>query len=228
MFNNLEKQLLLPKEQLRDRVVLDAGCGHGRVTSAFTKLSSSVISLEISEGIDVAYKECERQNNVLFVQGDVINPPLADESIDIIYCAGVLHHTPNTKMAAQALMRLLKKHGRFYIWLYPRRGFIYTTILNSIRFFTSRMPPNMLWSILKRSVVLFDLWKQIKQWTGLSNSKGHLSMDEKMLGLFDTYSPRYRHTHHPEEVKQWFKEKNFAKTDVLHFSKHNLDMLAIR
>ena len=225
MLNNLEKQLLLKKEQMRDMIILDAGCGHGRVTSAFSKLCNNIVALEISESIDLAYDECDRKKNVLFIQGNVMDPPLVDESIDVIYCAGVLHHTPNTRIAAQALMPLLRKHGRFYIWLYPKRGFVYTSVLNSIRFFTSRVPKKILLLILKKAVVLFELWKKIKRENYYSNIRGR---EEIVISLFDCYSPRYRHTHFPEEVEQWFYEKNIKRVKLLHFSKYNLDMLAIK
>ncbi len=228
MLNNLEKQLLVKNEHMRNMIILDAGSGHGWTTSAFAKLSDNVISLEISESIDLAYKESSDKNNVLFIQGNVMTPPLVDESIDIIYAAGVLHHSPNTKLSAQALMHLLKKQGRFYLWLYPKRCFIYTMVLNFVRFFTSRIPPFILWQVLKISLPLFNLWSKVKSKHNSSCPYSYLSTDDRMIGLFDTYSPKYRHTHYPEEVEQWFKEQNFERTNLLHFNKYNFDMLAIK
>ncbi len=224
MYENLEKQLLKKREALRNDVILDAGCGHGRVTDAFSRLSDNVVSLEISESINNAFVQCANKKNVLFIQADVMNPPFSIESFDVVYSAGVLHHTPNTKKAAQALMPLVKKTGRFYIWLYPKRSFLFMVTIKYIRFFTSRLPRNLLWTLLRLSIPLFNFWKLIKH----ENYFTAIREDEVLINLFDCYSPRYQHRHTPLEITAWFKEKGFTETSLLHFNKDNLDMIAIK
>ncbi|GAG02315.1 unnamed protein product, partial [marine sediment metagenome] len=124
----------------------------------------------------------------------------------------------------QALIPLLKTPGRFYIWLYPKRGRFYSLLLNSVRFFTSRMPKHLLLLLLKKAVPLFRLWKRLKR----ENYYTRIAPDDEIINLFDCYSPRYQHRHHPAELQQWFSEMGFGRIDILHYNKYNLDALALK
>lgn len=48
-----------------------------------------------------------------------------DESFDWVFSHGVLHHTPNTRVAINEVHRVLKPNGRAIIMLYHRHSFNY-------------------------------------------------------------------------------------------------------
>ena len=87
--------LRIRREELHDKVMLDAGCGNGSQSVAYTKFGLEVMALDLSSGLEHGYafrRMCAGANpdKVHFVQGDLQRPPLAPESLDLIHSAGVL------------------------------------------------------------------------------------------------------------------------------------------
>ena len=136
----------LSADELRGLVVLDAGCGNGSQSVAYTEFGMEVIAVDLSTGVDKghAYRTLHqgaRPDKVHFVQGDLQRPPLAPGTVDVIHSAGVLHHTPDTLRTFRALRPLLRPGGTFYIWLYKYEPYV-TPLVNSIRVVTTRVPPD--------------------------------------------------------------------------------------
>ena len=108
-------------------IVLDAGCG-----AAFSavELFSPVIDrirylgADISEAVDVARDRIGALagSDAAFIQSDLIRLPLRENSVDVIFSEGVLHHTPSPEASLQALTRLLKPGGRFMFYVYRTKG----------------------------------------------------------------------------------------------------------
>jgi len=134
----------IPKEELDGKIMLDAGCGNGSQSVAYTEFGLEVVALDLSTGLEKGYAfrgqhKAGKADKVHFVQADLQNPPLAPNTFDIIHSAGVLHHTPNTEKTFRALRPLLKEGGTFYVWLYKYENVV-TPIVNSIRAVTTRIP----------------------------------------------------------------------------------------
>src|SRR6185436_8603666 len=137
--------LNIPKEDLVGKLMLDAGCGNGSQSVAYSALGLEVIALDLSSGVEkgYAYRHLHsgaRPERVHFVQGNLQQPPLAPNVVDIIHSAGVLHHTPDTLTTFRALRPLLKSGGTFYVWLYKYEKLV-TPVVNSIRAVTTRISP---------------------------------------------------------------------------------------
>ena len=109
--------LRIPAAELRGKVMLDAGCGNGSQSVAYTALGLEVIAVDLSSGLEHghAYRRLHLgavPERVHFVQADLQRPPLGPASMDIIHSAGVLHHTPDTLQTFRALRPLLRPGGR--------------------------------------------------------------------------------------------------------------------
>ncbi|MEJ2006835.1 MAG: methyltransferase domain-containing protein [Acidobacteriota bacterium] len=106
---------------LAGKTVLEAGCGAGRYMDLLAREGAEVIGIDLSQAIEVAQENLGHLPNCHFIQGDLTRPPFRQESFDFIYSIGVLHHTPSTHAAFQALVPLIKPGGEIAAWVYALR-----------------------------------------------------------------------------------------------------------
>lgn len=105
--------------------VLIAGTGTGmQSTNAAQRfLNSTVFGVDLSVA-SLAYAEWMRrklrQDNLSYVQGDILELEGVEKIYDIIECTGVLHHMADPKKGWKILTDKLKKGGLMKIALYSR------------------------------------------------------------------------------------------------------------
>ncbi len=206
--------LRLPREGLRDAVVLDAGCGNGSQSVAYTEFGAEVVAMDLSSGLEHGYafrhqRPAARPDRVHFVQADLQSPPLAPASVDIIHSAGVLHHTPSTERTFRRLCPLLRAGGTFYVWVYAYEPVV-TPIVNGLRAITVRVPPPLFARIANRLAGAFQLFTRTVDRLGI-RSYGNLSRREAALGLMDIFGAPYAHYHSFPEVRGWFLDEGFEE-----------------
>jgi uncharacterized protein YbaR (Trm112 family)/ubiquinone/menaquinone biosynthesis C-methylase UbiE len=202
------------KHFLKNKLLLDAGCGNGKLTNAMTGFELEVVGMDFSLSVERAHNKRHQfaEANAAFshfVQGDVMKPPFQKESFDLIHSSGVLHHTHNTLEAFQRIASLVNRKGRFYVQLYRKRGIHIDLPFNILRKLTTRFPIELLYSCC---LLLAPLHKYVsKQLAILRGNEPTLrpSTREQALIMFDTYSPKYRNVHTIEELFGWFKENEF-------------------
>ena len=103
---------------------LDAGCGGGRNTIAMARLGAEwVVGVDVGdEGLSDARRRSAGTGNVEFKFGSVLDIPLEDESIDLVWCAGVLMITGDEERALDELTRVTKIGGYLYLLVYATGG----------------------------------------------------------------------------------------------------------
>lgn len=100
-----------------DEIVLDFGCGSGRMAHWIAPKVRKVIGLEgTPEMIQLAERNRET-DNVEFMVYDGVNFPLLSYSLDMILSVGVLQYMEREalKRTVSELTKYLKKDGRFYL-----------------------------------------------------------------------------------------------------------------
>ena len=100
---------------VRGKIAFDLGCGAGENTILLAMRGARVIALDISpELVELARKRFEVMHvsteNVQFMVGSAYDITLADESVDVVFGIGILHHL-DLKLAQKEVYRILRKGG---------------------------------------------------------------------------------------------------------------------
>lgn len=105
----------IPINLIKNKVILDMGCGSGRYSIALKKLGAKkVIGLDESEAKQFKYK------GVRYIRGNVLNVPFKDNYFDFVFCNGVLHHSIDTLKGIKEIYRVLKKGGSAWLYIYGK------------------------------------------------------------------------------------------------------------
>lgn len=204
----------ISEEDLRGKILLDAGCGNGSQSVAYTAYGLEVIAIDLSSGLEhgYAYRDLHAgadPTRVHFVQANLQHPPLAPESVDIIHSAGVLHHTPNTLQTFRALLPILRPEGTFYVWLYKHEKWV-TPLIKSIRAITTRVSPANFASVARLMSVPFIGFCKVVNALGI-RSYSKLNRREATLALMDIFGAPYAYDHSFDEVAGWYKAEGFSE-----------------
>jgi SAM-dependent methyltransferase len=108
----------------RDRDVLEIGCGVGTDTVRFARAGARITAVDLTDtAVALTRRHLETEGlEGLVRQADAEDLPFADDSFDLVYSWGVLHHTPDTKQAVREVARVLRPDGEARVMLYNRRS----------------------------------------------------------------------------------------------------------
>lgn len=203
-----QSRVRFPLSQLRDQVVLDAGCGMGRYAEVAAKYGATVIGVDRSEAVDIAFKNIGSLKNVNVVQADLFHLPFQEEIFDFIYSYGVLHHTPDAQKAFEQLPPFLKEGGSLSIFVYSNYNKVLVVSSNFWRKLTTRLPRPLLYGVCTLSVPLYYLYR-LPVIGNLFKAIWVISMEKdwrwRLLDTFDWYAPRYQSKHTHAELFRWFE-----------------------
>jgi ubiquinone/menaquinone biosynthesis C-methylase UbiE len=115
--------------------VLEIGCGLGTDGAQFAESGADYTGVDLTEAaVELARKRFELFNLTgTFQTADAENLDFADESFDLVYSHGVLHHTPDTRKAVQEIHRVLRPGGRAVVMLYHRGSYNYRVNISLLR-----------------------------------------------------------------------------------------------
>ena len=116
---------------LKDKTVLDMGCGSGRFTIAFAQLGvKNVIGVDLGEvGIEIGEKRSKDLNlkNIQFIKKNILELPFEDQTFDFVFSKGVLHHTGQLVKGLNEFQRVLKLGGNGFLYLYGSGGLFWNS-----------------------------------------------------------------------------------------------------
>lgn len=109
---------------LKGKTCLDAGCGSGRYSVALALHGAQQITaVDVSPtGLETAKNNAKEFKQIQFQKASVLNLPFPDESFDLVWCAGVLHHTNDFHKGLTELTRVLKQNGKLFLLVYGSGG----------------------------------------------------------------------------------------------------------
>lgn len=121
-------------EELKGKLVLDAGCGAGRYMDVVARAGAEVVGVDLSFSVDAARENLRALPNCHFVQADVLHLPFHPDAFDFVYSIGVLEHTPDTHEGLRSLIRVVKPGGEVAIFVFPRHR-----LTETFRYFPGRV-----------------------------------------------------------------------------------------
>ena len=250
LWNEAERELkakpLFEKKDFYGKVVLDAGCGGGRHLDWFHDQGAlDVIGLDLGSQVELARKRCRDLPNVHLVQGNLVNAPIRNGSLDTITSHGVLHHTPIPKKSFLSLSKKIKTGGTFALWVYHKEWAHHTfhnkgvagdfvvsagvALWRLIRKITSYFPHALLivfcYLLSVKGSIEHSLLKKsrsspVRTIGGTSQKIPPISMigvnfNERLVRNYDHYSATYNYAFTTEEILSWFRDAGFNNLDVV-------------
>jgi len=119
----------------RGKKVLEIGCGLGTDGAQFALAGADYTGIDLTDAaVDLARRRFDLFNLPgAFRMADAENLDFPDESFDVVYSHGVLHHTPDTVRAVQEVHRVLRPGGRAVVMLYHRDSYNYRINISLLR-----------------------------------------------------------------------------------------------
>ena len=220
------------KTFLKDKYILDAGCGAGRFSEIALKYHGRVISIDASSAVFTARKNLTSKNS-LVIQSDLEKIPIASASMDLVFCIGVLQHTKGPNLVVRELLRVLSPEGEIVFTFYENKGLrtkLYSKYL--IRPFTRRIPPALLLQFIeKTSGFWFPITKllfsipygigkliaytiPIANYVNFSYLSNEHAREEAILDTFDMLSPKYDCPITKSELRHWVSKSGFSTIEL--------------
>lgn len=172
-------------DELEGKTILEIGCGAGAFSSLFSMMGAHLVSLDITPSRALMTEKnlstiCSADKYKV-LNADAEHLPLADESIDIIFSNGVLHHTVDTSSAIDEIFRVLKPGGFCAVMLYAKHSYLYWINL-----------------VLLRGLVQGNIFKKGTRWLG--------AVTEWMSEERQTYENPITKVYSVNEIHQLFKD----------------------
>lgn len=195
-------ELQTSRQDIVGKSVLDCGCGNGRWSYGFEKLGCSVHGFDISpSGVEYARERVAGRFDVANIL-DIENLLCLYEenSFDIVWCWGVLHHTGDPKKAFDNIARFAKQGGILHIYVYGSKGFgnrLLRFVFNLFGFETRVRLARIL--------------------SAINHSSVHSN--------FDGLSPPLASQHSEREIEEWFWSDGFTfKRTRPNWASHSRDL----
>lgn len=140
----LEKNNVDPETLFGGKVVVDAGCGSGKFSTAIARFGAAkVIGVDIGEqGLEFARAQARRVpygDRLDYRHGSLLAMPLADASVDMVWSNGVVHHTVDYEGCLGEFARVLKPGGTLFLYVNGRFG-LFELMLDTLRLGMEKVP----------------------------------------------------------------------------------------
>ena len=170
-----------------DARVVEIGCGTGQMSLYLARADRLVIGADLTRAsLELGAEAAARfgVTRAAFVEMDLAQPALRPAAFDIVYCSGVLHHTPDPRQSFRRIAGLAKPGGMIVIGLY-----------NAV----ARLPLR-----LRRVIARLTRERWIPGDPVLRDREAEPARREAWLR--DQYRHPEEHRHTLAEVRRWFAE----------------------
>ncbi len=114
----LERMLDQTLDSLEGKTILELGAGAGRFTEYLVRYAKCLVAIDLSEAIFA--NAALGADNLVAAQADLLHMPPMRLKFDIVFCRGVLQHTPNPVQAIERIHQFAKPGGTVIFDVYRR------------------------------------------------------------------------------------------------------------
>jgi arsenite methyltransferase len=218
-----------------NKTVLEVGCGSGGTVRMWAAKAKEFHGVDISKAVYKAPNVLKSYEiNGVFAQADLNNLPYENNSFDIIVSAGVLHHTPDTKISLKNIITKIKPKGKCLFYIYKMKAPLREYADDFIRSKVSDLPYDVVWEKMKEITTFakslhdqnitikipedvevleikkgeYDLQRFIYQYFFKCYWNDIRDFEDSNLVNIDWYHPKFSWRHTEIEIKNWCKEFN--------------------
>jgi SAM-dependent methyltransferase len=180
---------LLDRAIPSDARVVEIGCGTGQMSLFLARADRVVIAADLSRAALLLGQQAARRYGIeraQFVETDLHRPGLKPASFDIVYSAGVVHHTANPPAAFTELAQLARPGGIVILGVY-----------NTI----ARLPLR-----LRRAVARLTRFRLVPFDPVLRERRGESARRDAWLR--DQYQHPEEHSYTIADVKRWLSDSH--------------------
>ncbi len=130
--------------------VLEVGCGAGRFTEVLLNKGAKVCSTDISLAVDINKANFPISSEHSVIQADVAYLPFKPDTFNIVFCLGVIQHTPNPEKTIEQLTNFVAPGGWLIIDHYGKSLSWYFRTAPIARAIMKRLPHEKALSVSRK------------------------------------------------------------------------------
>lgn len=200
-------RLFYSGKEVKGKEILDAGCGTGIFSIIFANNGAAkVVGIDISPGSLATARSLKDKfnlENVEIRKEDMLDLPFEDESFDIVWAWGTVHHTTHPLRAISELIRVLRPDGSLFLAIYKKTRL---TFLHEAIRKTLIRTPRKTWTALSK-IFSFFLAPVVFFFKKREKSRKGEKLEELIL---DWYFVPIRHHYTPEEIASFLEKQGFV------------------
>lgn len=183
----------LPANYFKGKVVVDVGCGNGRIGRLVAPHAKHYLGLDLSEAV-YSFPSYLRASNIQLCRANGTDLPLRDSLSDVTICWGVLHHMDKPVDALRELARITKPEGEVILFIYSDA---YAARENFNRL-VKHVPDELKHELVAKTSDFSDAWREVDKFYANILSQGiFMSVKEsrewQIFQWYDGVTPRYHH-----------------------------------
>ncbi len=200
------RRMVIDAAFLRNKTILDAGCGVGRLAQSISRLAKEVVAIDLSGGVEEARIRNRDRYTVHVLQGDIMALPLGPCSFEYAYAKGVLHYVSDPRKCISGLADVVQPGGGLSITIYPRMSPLFEIFNRQLRRITVKLPVSM---VFRLSFLLLPFFSLSWKWSGVE--KRPIEWNERAHMIFNWLSSAFQNRATNEEVLGWFRDCGFDR-----------------
>lgn len=207
--------------------VLEIGCGLGTDGAQFARAGADYTGVDLTEAaVELARRRFELFGLPgSFCVADAEHLDFSDESFDLVYSHGVLHHTPDTAGAIREVHRVLKPGGRAIVMLYHRDSYNYRIGIRVLRRGGARLLKSESGKKLVHKAT-GESMDSLNEYANLLKSKnGHMSADEFLSQSTDGAGNPLARVYSRRKARELFKDFREVHTRAYFLNKRFIPLI---